>query len=78
MSEQYYSWSYGPDANTEADERERILIYRVGGLRDQIAIAALAGSIAFPIPGNEKIPENAARWAYLYADAMLEARKAKS
>lgn len=46
-------------------------------LRDWFAGQALCGSIAFPIPGNEKIPENAARFAYAYADAMLAARKAK-
>lgn len=46
-------------------------------LRDYFAGMALMGSIAFPTPGQEKIPENAARWAYIYADAMLEARKAK-
>lgn len=46
-------------------------------LRDYFAGMALMGSIAFPIPGQEKIPENAAKWAYVYADAMLKAREAK-
>lgn len=49
----------------------------VGGmsLRDWFAGQALAGTLAFPIPGGEKKPENAARYAYEYADAMLAERK---
>lgn len=47
-------------------------------LRDYFAAAALTGTIAFPIPGTEKRPENAARECYAYADAMLAARKAKT
>lgn len=46
-------------------------------MRDYFAAAALMGTIAFPIPGTEKRPENAARECYAYADAMLAARKAK-
>lgn len=43
-------------------------------IRDWFAAQALTGIIAFPIPGQEKIPENAARDAYMFADAMLKAR----
>ncbi len=69
--------SYEELVRATAEAHEHGAIYGIGGLRDQIAMAALAGSIAFPIPGQEKIPENAARWSYAYADAMLEARKVK-
>lgn len=45
-------------------------------LRDWFAGQALMGTIAFPIPGKEKIPNNAARECYAYADAMLAERAA--
>lgn len=46
-------------------------------LRDWFAGQALMGALAFPMPGPEKIPNNAARDAYAYADAMLAERAKK-
>lgn len=45
------------------------------GLRDEFAKAALTGM--FSTPGSHLAFKNAAAEAYLYADAMLEARKPK-
>lgn len=42
-------------------------------LRDQFAMAALTGIIV----NDTNIPEDASRYAYEMADAMLEARKEK-
>lgn len=47
-------------------------------IRDWFAGMALTGTIAFPIPGQEKIPDIAARDCYAYSDAMLKAREVKS
>jgi hypothetical protein len=44
-------------------------------LRDWFAGQALTGILAFAIPGPEKRPENAARDAYAYADALLRQRQ---
>lgn len=45
-------------------------------LRAYIAAQALTGIIAFPIPGQEKVPANAAKAAVEYADALIaELRK---
>lgn len=43
-------------------------------IRDYFAAAALTGSLAFPIPGDEKRPDKCARYCYEYADAMLAER----
>lgn len=43
-------------------------------LRDYFAAAALTGSLAFPIPGDEKRPDKCAQYCYQYADAMLVER----
>lgn len=60
------------------EDQKLIIGPHVGiSMRDYFAAAALTGTIAFPIPGHEKMPENAARFCYAYADAMLAARKAK-
>jgi hypothetical protein len=42
-------------------------------LRDYLAAKALAGMCG-GTPGNHLVPPNAARLAYEYADAMIEAR----
>lgn len=47
-------------------------------LRDWFAGQALIGTLAFPIPGAEKIPVNAARECFAYADAMLKAREGQT
>lgn len=66
-----------PRTANDSDRRSDIYSEVGMSLRDYFAGMALMGSIAFPIPGQEKIPENAAKWAYVYADAMLKAREAK-
>jgi len=60
------------------DEVERSIIEAQcaqSDLRDQFAIAALAGMLAFDLTGG--IPKEFAADAYSFADAMLEARKVK-
>lgn len=44
-------------------------------LRDWFAGQALAGRCGNSIPGSHHLPEQAAREAYAYADAMIAARK---
>lgn len=44
-------------------------------LRDEFAMAALAGLLACPV--SEGRPEEFAKWSYQYADLMLEARQEK-
>lgn len=46
-------------------------------LRDEFAMAALAGLVAYPgRQGEDNKPEHFARWAYYLADAMLAERAA--
>lgn len=44
-------------------------------LRDEMAMAALTGFIASYANSRDPDPETAAKNAYKYADAMMEARK---
>lgn len=60
-------------AETAADlESERI--HGIGGLRDQIAMAALTGILGYG--SRPADADTDAKWSYACADAMLEARKA--
>ena len=76
MREHVYTWSHGPDAKADAEAIERKLIYGIGGLRDHFAAAALTGLVATPSTDGETV-STLSESAYRFADAMLEARKAK-
>lgn len=69
-----YTWSTEPDHDALQASKDRDAIYRVGGLRDQFAAAALTGLL--DDESNPKDAEMLAVDAYRFADAMLAARKA--
>ena len=57
------------------DAREHEEIYKIGGLRDQLAIAASQAIISRY--GSKATVSNISGASYEYADAMLMARKIK-
>lgn len=73
-----YNWTTQPDHDALQASKDRDAIYRVGGLRDQFAAAALTGiCVSDKFLRDKDMNEGQALWAYEIADAMLAARKTR-